>query len=57
MYQYIHERTISHVRLDVVWKQFLKLNKDTVDCIKYLEIGCLHCGSLIIIQNIKLIMK
>ena len=48
MYQLIDQRTISYVRGDVAWKHHLKLNTDSI---KYLEIGCLHGGSLLYFHN------
>ena len=48
MYQHIDERTKSFVRSSVAWKDHLKLN---TDCIKYLEIGNFHGGSLLYFHN------
>ena len=48
MYKHIDQRTGSCVRSSVAWKEYLKLN---TDCIKYLEIGNLHGGSLLYFHN------
>ena len=40
---------IAYPDLNILWKDHLKL---TTDCVKYLEIGSLHSGSMLIFHNI-----
>ena len=49
MYRYIDQRTVAYPDSNIKWKDHLKLN---TDCVKYLEIGSLHGGSLIMFHNI-----
>jgi predicted O-methyltransferase YrrM len=49
MYPFIDNRTLSYPETIAYWKDYLKdLN---MNCIKYLEIGSLHGGSLLTFHN------
>ena len=49
MYRFIDNRTLSYPESIAFWKDYLKdLN---MNCIKYLEIGSLHGGSLLTFHN------
>ena len=48
MYDYIDQRTIAYPQCNIHWKDHLKLNTDYV---RYLEIGSLHGGSLLMFHN------
>jgi len=49
MYPFVDNRTLSYPETIAYWKDYLKdLN---MNCIKYLEIGSLHGGSLLTFHN------
>ena len=43
MYRYIDPRTIAYPEANIMWRDYLNINRNNVE---YLEIGSLHGGSL-----------
>ena len=48
MYRYIDPRTIAYPEANIVWRDYLNINRNNVE---YLEIGRLHGGSLLMFHN------
>ena len=48
MYRYIDPRTIAYPEANIMWRDYLNINRNNVE---YLEIGSLHGGSLLMFHN------
>ena len=48
MYRYIDQRTIAYPEANIMWRDYLNINRNNVE---YLEIGSLHGGSLLMFHN------